>query len=153
MYALVVPVKVKPEMREKFLAAALDDSTCSVRDEPGCVRFDVLQDNTDPNKFFFYEVYRDEAAVEAHRAAPHYARWRAVASEVLAEPTNASRCTTTISEGLQVGARATIHCPRRSFTALFREVRDAGTMAGIVRRSCGCGRDPRGRLVGADLSR
>jgi tripartite-type tricarboxylate transporter receptor subunit TctC len=25
-------------------------------------------------------------------------------------------------------------------------------MAGIVRRSCGCGRDPRGRLVGADLS-
>ncbi len=94
MFALVVPLKVKPEMREKFLAAALEDSTCSVRDEPGCLRFDVLQDNTDPNKFFFYEVYLDEAAVEAHRAAPHYARWRAAAAEVLAEPTNASRCTT-----------------------------------------------------------
>jgi hypothetical protein len=37
--------------------------------------------------------------------------------------------------------------------ALFREVRDAGTMAGIVRRSCDCGRDPRGQLVGADLAR
>ena len=94
MFALVVPLKVKPEMREKFLAAAEEDSICSVRDEPGCLRFDVLQDNTDPNKFFFYEVYRDESAVEAHRAAPHYARWRAVAAEVLAEPTNASRCTT-----------------------------------------------------------
>ena len=45
MYAIVVPLKVKPEMREKFLAAALDDSTCSRRDEPGCLRFDVLQDN------------------------------------------------------------------------------------------------------------
>ena len=56
MYALVVPLKVKPEMREKFLAAALEDSTCSLRDEPGCLRFDVLQDNSDPNKFFFYEV-------------------------------------------------------------------------------------------------
>ena len=94
MYALVVPLKVKPEMREKFLAAALEDSTCSVRDEPGCVRFDVLQDNTDPNRFFFYEVYLDEKAVEAHRASVHYARWRAVAPELLAEPTNASRCTT-----------------------------------------------------------
>jgi autoinducer 2-degrading protein len=94
MYALVVSVRVKPEMREEFLAAALEDSTCSVRDEPGCVRFDVLQDNSDPNKFFFYEVYRDEAAIEAHRAAPHYARWRAAAAEVLAEPTNATRCIT-----------------------------------------------------------
>jgi autoinducer 2-degrading protein len=94
MYALVVALKVKPEMREKFLAAALEDSTCSVRDEPGCVRFDVLQDNTDPNRFFFYEVYLDESAVEAHRASAHYARWRAVAPGLLAEPTNASRCTT-----------------------------------------------------------
>ena len=32
MYAVVVPLKVKPEMREKFLAAAQDDSICSVRD-------------------------------------------------------------------------------------------------------------------------
>jgi (4S)-4-hydroxy-5-phosphonooxypentane-2,3-dione isomerase len=94
MYALVVPLKVKPEMREKFLAAALEDSICSLRDEPGCLRFDVLQDNSDPNKFFFYEVYLDEAAVEAHRASAHYPRWRAVAAEVLAEPTNASRCST-----------------------------------------------------------
>ena len=94
MYAVVVPLKVKPEMREKFLAAALDDSTCSVRDEPGCLRFDVLQDNSDPNRFFFYEVYKDEDAFKAHQASAHYPRWRAAAAEVLAEPTNASRCTT-----------------------------------------------------------
>ena len=94
MFALVVPLKVKPEMREKFLAAAQDDSICSVRDEPGCLRFDVLQDNSDPNRFFFYEVYRDEDAVKAHQASAHYARWRAVAGELLAEPTNANRCTT-----------------------------------------------------------
>ena len=94
MYAVVVPLKVKPEMREKFLAAALDDSTCSVRDELGCLRFDVLQDNADPNKFFFYEVYRDEDAFKAHQQTPHYPRWRAAAAEVLVEPTQASRCTT-----------------------------------------------------------
>jgi len=93
MYAIVVPLKVKPEMREKFLAAAQDDSTCSVRDEPGCLRFDVLQDNTDPNKFFFYEVYKDEAAFKAHQQTPHYPRWREAASVCLVEPTQAGRCT------------------------------------------------------------
>ena len=94
MYAVVVALKVKPEMREKFLAAALDDSTCSRRDEPGCLRFDVLQDNADANKFFFYEVYRDEDAFKAHQASAHYPRWRAAAAEVLAEPSQGSRCTT-----------------------------------------------------------
>jgi (4S)-4-hydroxy-5-phosphonooxypentane-2,3-dione isomerase len=86
MYAVVVPIKVKPEMRDKFLAAAEDDSTCSVRDEP--------QDNTDPNRFFFYEVYKDEAAYKAHQQTPHYPRWREAAAVCLAEPTQASRCTT-----------------------------------------------------------
>ncbi len=94
MYAVVVQLKIKPEMREKFLAAAMDDSTCSVRDEPGCLRFDVLLDNSDPNKFFFYEIYRDENAFKAHQASAHFWRWRAAAEEVLAEPVNASRCTT-----------------------------------------------------------
>lgn len=94
MYAVVVQLKIKPEMREKFLAAAMDDSTCSVRDEPGCLRFDVLLDNSDPNKFFFYEIYRDENAFKAHQASAHFSRWRAAADEVLAKPANASRCTT-----------------------------------------------------------
>src|SRR5215471_10760206 len=96
MFAVVVPLKVKPEMREKFLAAALDDSTCSVRDEPGCLRFDVLQDNADPNHFFFYEVYRDEDAFAAHSSGTyaHFTRWRAAAAEVLEGPTNATRTTT-----------------------------------------------------------
>src|SRR5437762_14310083 len=86
MFALIVSLKVKPEMRDRFLEAAEDDSTCSVRDEPGCKRFDVLQDADDENHFYFHEVYRDEAAFQAHSHAPHYARWREAAGQVLAEP-------------------------------------------------------------------
>jgi autoinducer 2-degrading protein len=92
MYALIVSLKVKPDLRDKFLAAAEDDSTSSVRDEPGCLRFDVLQDQSDENHFFFYEVYRDEAAFQAHGQAPHFARWRAAAAEVLAEPAGRHVC-------------------------------------------------------------
>jgi (4S)-4-hydroxy-5-phosphonooxypentane-2,3-dione isomerase len=93
MFALVVSLRVKPELRDQFLAAAEDDSTCSVRDEPGCHRFDVLQDNADPNHFYFYEVYDDEAAFEAHGRTPHLARWREASQRVLAEPSDARRCT------------------------------------------------------------
>ena len=73
MFALVVPLKVKPEMREKFLAAALEDSTCSVRDEPGCLRFDVLtsEDGASP-QVVLYEIYTDRAAFDRHLAMPHY---------------------------------------------------------------------------------
>jgi autoinducer 2-degrading protein len=94
VYAIWVTVKVKPDKREQFLSVIEDDSICSVRDEPGCVRFDVLQDQSDPNTYYFYEVYHDEAAFQAHTQTPHLARWRAAAAEVLEGPSVALRTTT-----------------------------------------------------------
>jgi quinol monooxygenase YgiN len=35
-----------------------------------------LQDARDPHTLYLYEVYRDEAALEAHRQAPHFVQWR-----------------------------------------------------------------------------
>ena len=58
------------------MASLHGDAVGSNNDEPGCYRFDVLQDNDDPNTIHLYEIYHDEAAVEAHRAAPHYLKWR-----------------------------------------------------------------------------
>jgi quinol monooxygenase YgiN len=55
------------------------------------LRFNVLQDREDQNVYYFYEVYENEAALEAHRAAPHYAVWRGVA-DVLDGPTEPTRC-------------------------------------------------------------
>jgi len=91
----MVSLKVKPDQRQRFLEAAEDDSICSVRDEGGgCLRFDVLQDQADENRYFFYEVYRDQAALDAHRTMPHFARWSAASSEALAEPASRTVCTT-----------------------------------------------------------
>src|SRR5262244_4458528 len=75
MLAMWVKVRVKPQERERFLKAIEVDALGSERDEAGCMRFNVLQDAQDQNVYFFYEVYRDDAALEAHRAAPHYAVW------------------------------------------------------------------------------
>lgn len=83
MFAVVVELHVRPRKREEFLVAAAENSAASVRDEPGCLRFDVVQDRDDPDHFFFYEVYVDEAAFEVHRSTPHFPRWRAAAAECL----------------------------------------------------------------------
>ena len=92
MLALWVKVRVKPDKRDQFLKAIEVDALGSEGDEPGCYRFNVLQDQEDSNVYYFYEVYRDEAALEAHRNAPHYAVWRA-AADTLDGPTEPMRCT------------------------------------------------------------
>jgi quinol monooxygenase YgiN len=72
MIVLHVTIQVKPEKVAEFLEVVRHDAEHSEQDEPGCLRFDVLQDRDDPNRFYFYEVYRDEAAFEAHRQTPHF---------------------------------------------------------------------------------
>jgi autoinducer 2-degrading protein len=74
--ALIVSIHMKPEYRDKILAGALEDARGSQQDEPGCLRFDVIQDDADPNKIYFYEIYKDDAAFEAHLKAPHFPAWR-----------------------------------------------------------------------------
>src|ERR1700740_3857778 len=93
MLAIWVKVRVKPDARERFLKGIEVDALGSERDEPGCMRFNVLQDAQDQNVYYFYEVYRDQPALEAHRAAPHYAVWRA-AADTPDGPAQATRCQT-----------------------------------------------------------
>ncbi len=76
MISIFVTIRIKPEFKDRFTEASLGDAQGSVRDEPGCFRFDILQDNSDSNCFHLYEVYADEAALEAHRNAPHDKKWR-----------------------------------------------------------------------------
>ena len=85
MYVLIVPIQIKEGFKDQFIEATLLDAQGSVRDEPGCMRFDVIQDPTDPNRVWLYEVYRDEAAMEAHRQAPHLLKWRETTQDWRAE--------------------------------------------------------------------
>jgi quinol monooxygenase YgiN len=72
MVILHVTNTVKPEHVSEYLEIARYDAEHSLKDEPGCLRFDVSQDRDQPNRFYFYEVYRDDAALDAHRQSPHF---------------------------------------------------------------------------------
>ncbi len=51
MYSIFVTINVKPEHIEAFKKASLGDSKGSVRDEPGCFRFDIHQDKGISSRF------------------------------------------------------------------------------------------------------
>lgn len=84
MIILCVTIFVKPEFREAFIKATLENAR-NTRKEPTNIRFDVLQCNDDPNKFFLYECYR-EGGVDAHKATAHYKKWRETVEKMMAQP-------------------------------------------------------------------
>ena len=83
MIALIVSVNVLPGRLDEFTEAIRENAERSVADEPGCRYFDVTQSVADDHHFVFYELYDDEAAVDAHRATPHFAAWRRAADRCL----------------------------------------------------------------------
>jgi autoinducer 2-degrading protein len=90
MLAVHVHARVRPERVEDFLAATLANARESLA-EPGVLRFDVIQDQADPTHMVLTEVYRDEQAPAAHKLTPHYAAWRVVVAEMMAEPRASTR--------------------------------------------------------------
>jgi quinol monooxygenase YgiN len=79
MLIVQVYVTVKPEHLAAYQAAILANAAAS-RQEPGNLRFDVLHETENPTRFVLVEVYRDEAARQAHWDSDHFKAYREVAS-------------------------------------------------------------------------
>jgi (4S)-4-hydroxy-5-phosphonooxypentane-2,3-dione isomerase len=45
------------------------------RQEPGCLMYIVHRHRTDHRRFFIYEQYKDDAALEAHRGSLHFQKY------------------------------------------------------------------------------
>ena len=74
MIVLKVDMLVKPGTEQKcreYIQILQEHS----RKEPGCVMYQVHKHKTDPRRFFIYEQYKDDAALEAHRTAPHFLQY------------------------------------------------------------------------------
>lgn len=85
MYCIIVHTRLHPGNRERFLAAMLPNAEASVREEPGCYAFDVIEDRDTPDLFHLYEIYADEAALAAHKETGHYRACREVVNPLIAE--------------------------------------------------------------------
>jgi quinol monooxygenase YgiN len=85
MLILQVFIHVKPESLDAFIEATKENSRGSVQ-EPGCVRFDILQQKDDPTRIILHEVYKDASDLDHHRTTAHFAKWRDTVPEMFAEP-------------------------------------------------------------------
>lgn len=73
MHVTLVEINVKSDRVGEFLTVFRANHLGSVQ-EPGNLRFDVLQDEQIPTRFYIYEAYRDAQAVADHKQTPHYLR-------------------------------------------------------------------------------
>src|SRR3954471_15871248 len=83
MFIVLVKVQVKPELVGEFKTAILKNATLSVERDPGCVRFDVLQQEDDPTRWYFYEVYEQEQAWIDHRSSAHFLAFKDVGDRAI----------------------------------------------------------------------
>ena len=92
MYVIFVSCRVKAEHLDDFIAAMLDDARGSVDNEPGCRRFDVVQDLADPTRISLYEIYDDRAAFDQHLLAPHLIKWKETVKDWYEVPMDGYHC-------------------------------------------------------------
>jgi len=85
MVVTCVHVHVKLEHVDDFIEASWANHEQSVQ-EPGNLRFDVLQSRDDPTRFLLYEGYASDAAAAAHKNTAHYLTWRETVADWMAEP-------------------------------------------------------------------
>ena len=85
MIATCVHVWVNPESMEEFIKVSIENHKKSIK-EPGNLRFDILQDKTDLNKFVLYEAYESEEASAAHKKTAHYLKWRDTVKNMMVKP-------------------------------------------------------------------
>lgn len=85
MHVTLVQVHVTPEHIEDFIAATRANHEASVQ-EPGNLRFDVLQSPEEPGYFVLYEAYKSAEDAAAHKQTAHYQRWRDSVADWMAEP-------------------------------------------------------------------
>ncbi len=85
MIIVHVFVHVQPGAVDAFRAVTLENARNSVQ-EPGIVRFDVVQQDDDSTRFVLMEIYRTPDDPARHKATAHYLTWRDTVEPMMAEP-------------------------------------------------------------------
>jgi quinol monooxygenase YgiN len=75
MYSILVAINVKPEYRDAFIKASTAEAKGSIKGEPGIFQFQMLVDNANPNRFYFFEIFKNEDASKDHWETEVFKTW------------------------------------------------------------------------------
>jgi quinol monooxygenase YgiN len=84
-----VDLDIVPSQLEAFLAAAKENASATSK-EAGNIAYVVSQAGDDPNHLFLFEVYKDAASVQAHRASAHFRKYMSQTREMVTKRTSRS---------------------------------------------------------------
>ena len=81
MKVLIVEFHILSAHVQAFQDAIVTNARASLASESGCRQFDVCLDASDPTRFMLYELYDDDAAVQAHLQSAHFLQMNASTAE------------------------------------------------------------------------
>jgi (4S)-4-hydroxy-5-phosphonooxypentane-2,3-dione isomerase len=82
-FAIIGTVEIAPGRMDELLSLLMAHRARCLKDEPGTLQFEVLMPDDDNTKVMLYEVYQDEAALDAHSTGPSIARLREEAAGMI----------------------------------------------------------------------
>jgi quinol monooxygenase YgiN len=85
MRAIIAYLTAKPGKEAEFQDKMTAQAKRCLANEPGCLQFDVVQDPKNPTRFVMLEVYKDDAAIQAHQDSQHYKDFRPIVGELVAD--------------------------------------------------------------------
>lgn len=85
MFVILVEFQIKADRLDEFLALVNENAEQSLRDEAGCLRFDVLTPVGGESMVLLYEIYDGHEAFEIHRASPHFQEFDAATGEMVSD--------------------------------------------------------------------
>jgi autoinducer 2-degrading protein len=74
MYTAISFTKLLPEHVDDYIT---NMRVCAEKSnqEPGCIRYEVMQDTADPTLMLLFQVFRDAAAYQVHQDSEHHRVW------------------------------------------------------------------------------
>ena len=74
--SLVLFVEFQFEAKDMDLAVELltEMQNQTIENEEGCIAYDILLNDEEPNTIYIYECYENNAALKAHNNAPYFKR-------------------------------------------------------------------------------
>jgi quinol monooxygenase YgiN len=84
-YVIMVDFHLKPHCQAEFRRLIDENARASVREEPGCRRFDVMEPAKEKDRVVLYEIYDDRAAFELHLKSAHFASFNSASASLVRE--------------------------------------------------------------------
>ncbi len=89
---VIARLVARPE-KEGALRSVLMGLIAPTREEPGCIRYEMLHNRENSREFTFVEEWRDEAALQSHFATDHIQNALGKFPDLLAEDLDLRRYT------------------------------------------------------------